>query len=290
MPQPIYEEYPNYHCLTHLNPQSSDLSLFSCGIQKCPPGHTWNGPRPQYHLHFIIDGKGTLQINDTTYHLERRQLFLCPPDTPLRYSADSADPWHYAWVSFYGPKAALWLKQAGFDQDHLIRSCYVPIEQFTVLIQKLLTTSKPTASNELKQLSCLFHLMSLLISSNMNAKEVSGTRNAKSNEALLEDALQFIAANYDCNIHVQDISGYLGISRSRLCSLFKTHLNQSPQNYLLLYRLQKAQELLTSSDFEIQDISQQVGYLDAQSFSKAFRRIYQISPSEYQKLHSGKSL
>ena len=57
-----------------------------------------------------------------------------------------------------------------------------------------------------------------------------------------------------------------------------------------LLRLQKAQELLASSTFEIQDISQQVGYPDAQSFSKAFRRIYQISPSEYQKLHSGKSL
>ena len=116
MPQPIYEEYPNYHCLTHLNPQSSDLSLFSCGIQKCPPGHTWNGPRPQYHLHFIIDGKGTLQINDTTYHLERRQLFLCPPDTSLRYSADSADPWHYAWVSFYGPNL-----QCGSNRPVLIR-------------------------------------------------------------------------------------------------------------------------------------------------------------------------
>lgn len=290
MPQPIYEKYPNFHCLTHLNPQSSDLSLFSCGIQKCPPGHIWNGPRPQYHLHFIIDGKGTLQVNDTTYHLKRRQLFLCPPDTPLRYNADSADPWHYAWVSFYGPKAVLWLKQAGFDQKHLIRESYVPIEQFTILIQKLLTTSKPTASNELKQLSCLFHLMSLLISSNINAKDASGIRSTKSNEALLEDALQFIAANYDCNIRIQDISGYLGISRSRLCSLFKTHLDQSPQNYLLLLRLQKAQELLASSTFEIQDISQQVGYPDAQSFSKAFRRIYQISPSEYQKLHSGKFL
>ena len=86
---PIYEEYPDYHCLSHLNPQSSDLSLFSCGIQKCPPGHTWDKPRPQYHLHFIIDGKGTFQANGKTWRLSRRQLFLCPPDTPVYYSADS---------------------------------------------------------------------------------------------------------------------------------------------------------------------------------------------------------
>ena len=259
---PIYEEYPDYHCLSHLNPQSSDLSLFSCGIQKCPPGHTWDKPRPQYHLHFIIDGKGTFQANGKTWRLSRRQLFLCPPDTPVYYSADSEDPWHYAWVSVYGPKASL----------------------------RLLNTWKPAPGSELRQLSFLFHLMSLLISSNTAKNTLASASKADTNEALFNQALEFISDNYDCNIHVQDISNYLGISRSRLCSLFQSHLNQSPQNYLLLFRMQKAQELLTSTNFEIQDISHQIGYPDSQTFSKAFRRVYNTSPSEYQKLHSGKSL
>lgn len=241
MPTPIYEEYPDYHCLSHLNPQSSDLSLFSCGIQKCPPGHTWDKARPQYHLHFIIDVKGIFQTGGNTYHLKRRQLFLCPPDTPLSYSADSVEPWHYAWISFYGPKAALWLKQAGFDQDNLIRDSYIPIEQFTVLIQQLLNTWKPAPGNTLKQLSGLFHLMSLLISSNTSETQNSASSKTVSNDFLFEQALEFVADNYDCNIHVQDIS-------------------------------------------------RQIGYPDSQTFSKAFRRIYNISPSEYQKLHSGKSL
>lgn len=287
---PIYEEYPDYHCLSHLNPQSSDLSLFSCGIQKCPPGHTWDKPRPQYHLHFIIDGKGTFQTNGKTWRLSRRQLFLCPPDTPVYYSADSEDPWHYAWVSVYGPKASLWLKQTGFDQDTLVRDSYIPVEQFTILIQQLLNTWKPAPGSELRQLSFLFHLMSLLISSNTAKNTLSSASKADTNEALFNQALEFISDNYDCNIHVQDISNYLGISRSRLCSLFQSHLNQSPQNYLILFRMQKAQELLTSTNFEIQDISHQIGYPDSQTFSKAFRRVYNTSPSEYQKLHSGKSL
>lgn len=103
---PIYEEYPDYHCLSHLPPQSSDLSLWSCGIQKCAPGHTWKGKRPQYHLHFILNGKGILETEQETFHLKDRQLFLCPPDTYVRYSADSLSPWHYAWISIYGSKAA----------------------------------------------------------------------------------------------------------------------------------------------------------------------------------------
>ena len=290
MPTPIYEEYPDYHCLSHLNPQGSDLSLFSCGIQKCPPGHTWDKPRPQYHLHFIIDGKGTFQVHGKTWHLSRRQLFLCPPDTPLCYSSDSEDPWHYAWVSFYGPKASLWLKQAGFDSENPVRDSYIPVEQFTILIQQLLNTWKPATGNDLRRLSCLFHLMSLLISSNTAENAFPAGSKADTNATLFAQALEFISDNYDCNIHVQDISNYLGISRSRLCSLFQSHQGQTPQNYLLLFRMQKAQELLTSTNFGIQDISHQIGYPDSQTFSKAFRRVYHISPSEYQKLHRGKSL
>lgn len=197
---------------------------------------------------------------------------------------------HYAWVSVYGPKASLWLKQAGFDQDTLVRDSYIPVEQFTILIQQLLNTWKPAPGSELRQLSFLFHLMSLLISSNTAKNTLASASKADTNEALFNQALEFISDNYDCNIHVQDISNYLGISRSRLCSLFQSHLNQSPQNYLLLFRMQKAQELLTSTNFEIQDISHQIGYPDSQTFSKAFRRVYNTSPSEYQKLHSGKSL
>lgn len=183
-----------------------------------------------------------------------------------------------------------WLKQAGFDQDTLVRDSYIPVEQFTILIQQLLNTWKPAPGSELRQLSFLFHLMSLLISSNTAKNTLASASKADTNEALFNQALEFISDNYDCNIHVQDISNYLGISRSRLCSLFQSHLNQSPQNYLLLFRMQKAQELLTSTNFEIQDISHQIGYPDSQTFSKAFRRVYNTSPSEYQKLHSGKSL
>ena len=132
--------------------------------------------------------------------------------------------------------------------------------------------------------------MALLISSNTTKNAVLVKSKADTNTALFAQALEFISNNYDCDIHVQDISNYLGISRSRLCSLFQSHQGQSPQNYLLFFRMKKAQELLTSTNFRIQDISHQIGYPDSQTFSKAFRRVYHISPSEYQKLHSGKFL
>ena len=75
---PIFEEAAGYHCLTRISPQTTDLALYSCGTQKCPPGHSF-GPaaRPEYHLHVVMDGAGCFQVHGQTWHLKHR-LCHCP--------------------------------------------------------------------------------------------------------------------------------------------------------------------------------------------------------------------
>jgi AraC-like DNA-binding protein len=55
----------------------------------------------------------------------------------------------------------------------------------------------------------------------------------------------------------------------------------SPQQYLINYRLEKARNLLKSTNLSISEISEQVGYPDPLSFSKIFKMYYKISPTEY---------
>src|SRR5699024_1688934 len=127
MSVPIFEEAAGYHCLTRISPQTTDLALYSCGTQKCPPGHSF-GPaaRPEYHLHVVMDGAGCFQVHGQTWHLKRGSLFLCPPNTEVYYCASTDDPWYYAWISFHGTKAESILNFAGFNSEHLIRSCNIP--------------------------------------------------------------------------------------------------------------------------------------------------------------------
>ena len=165
--QPIFEEDAGYHCLTRIVHHTTDLYLYSCGTQKCTPGHSFGpGSRPEYHLHVILDGNGFFEVNAKTYHLKRGQLFLCPPNTAVHYYADLESPWYYAWISFHGTKAPLFLKSAGFDDTTLIRSCNIPPEKFTALIHQMLRASQMTSVNELARLGCLYRFFSLLIDSN----------------------------------------------------------------------------------------------------------------------------
>ena len=64
-------------------------------------------------------------------------------------------------------------------------------------------------------------------------------------------------------------------------SFFKDMIGQSPQDFLIRYRMSKATSLLTSTSLSIGDISVQVGYPNQLHFSRAFRNIYGMSPRQY---------
>lgn len=73
-------QYLNYAGLLefmHLDHNNTDLFLSHCGMQQCKPGHRFgHSPRPEYHLHFILDGCGTLRYHSEEYHLRRGQIFV----------------------------------------------------------------------------------------------------------------------------------------------------------------------------------------------------------------------
>ena len=56
-------------------------------------------------------------------------------------------------------------------------------------------------------------------------------------------------------------------------------------DYLTELRINKAKELLSGDDLSVQDVAEMVGYQDLKYFSKLFKRITGVSPSDYKKLY-----
>ena len=57
----------------------------------------------------------------------------------------------------------------------------------------------------------------------------------------------------------------------------------SPQEYLLQVRMSKARELLRQTDLPINVIAREIGYEDPLSFSKIFKKRYNVSPLQYRR-------
>lgn len=283
-----YFNYAGLLEFMYLEHENTDLGLSHCGMQQCKPGHTYGyTARPEYHLHFILDGKGYFEINGKRHTLTRGQLFVIPPNvSSYVYQADQEKPWYYAWIAFNGTQADRLMAKAGFDETHVIRDANIPPEEFTELIYEMLKASQLTIANELDRAGYLYLIMALLIESNKPAP----ANDQHSVDNYIKHALQYIQFNYNRNINVQDIVNYVGINRSYFSYIFSQKMNASPKEYLQQFRIEKAKTLLLDTSAPIAEIALKVGYKDPFIFSKNFKKTEGISPREYRSLSSGKSI
>ena len=100
-------------------------------------------------------------------------------------------------------------------------------------------------------------------------------------ENLQREILSYIAAHYTKDLSVQEISDHFGYSEAYFCKLFKQYFGHSFVSYLTDYRMKKAEDLIRTSRLSIKEIGKAVGYPDPNYFTKVFRRVRGVSPSEY---------
>ena len=68
-----------------------------------------------------------------------------------------------------------------------------------------------------------------------------------------------------------------------MCGLFKKELGVNLTNYIMNYRIEKAKELLRSTNLRSYEIAEKVGFLDESYFSRTFKKVTGQSPNSFKK-------
>lgn len=104
------------------------------------------------------------------------------------------------------------------------------------------------------------------------------------NSELITKALNYIKAeNKKSDITIDDIATHAGFSTDYFNRVFFAHTGFNIMEYVRFSRLKKAAHLLRQTNSDILDIALDCGYEAHESFSRAFKNQYGISPSEYRK-------
>lgn len=98
-------------------------------------------------------------------------------------------------------------------------------------------------------------------------------------------AKQYIYDNYNKNLTLESVSDHIGFNPTYFSAFFKKETGKNFSEYLTELRMKNAKLFLISTDMEIADVAEEVGYNDMKYFSKLFKKATGISPSDYRKLY-----
>lgn len=244
---------------------------------------------PHMHKEFevlvITAGYATFNIGCTSYDIHSGDIVIIPP-----YSIHSAkiykdfDFCHFCLcfdLSITGEEKLMEKLEKGYLTPYPIVSgnekCSREIRE---CLKSAYNSHKSTrVSRELliKGQLCIF--LGLLIENNLFISE----KKVAKESVFVYKAMDVISKNYKNQITSFDMAKIFFISESYFCNIFKKNFGYTFQKYLCIYRIEKANLMLKTTEQRISSIALENGFNSFSFFCKMFKEFVGITPSEYKK-------
>ena len=184
------------------------------------------------------------------------------------------------------------------QQSHLVRRFLRHMEGNQTEIQTLFTAAQPgilkCASRlfaaartqkdgwELLVLAGLFDFYGTVIQQHYYRDVPLGKkRNEKVQQ--VKAALEYIEANYQRQITLDDLAHIVGLSSKYFCRYFRLITNRTPVDYLNYYRIERACYLLYQQQNTVTEIAYDCGFNDISYFIRCFKKYKGVTPYQYTK-------
>lgn len=241
-----------------------------------PQGH------PDYQWIQCRSGRGQLSLNGTKHIIEKNRGMLLFPNEPHEYHAlDSA--WEVDWIIFRGKHIETFIRTILGLKHSEVR--YITSPQ--ILSNEILELYKAAASaNHTKNLICSSLIYTVLTDI---MRLTSSTQNASilDNFNRITPVLNYIDEHYAKQLSLHLLAGVAGLTPQYLCSTFKKYTSQTLFEYINMVRIHRSKELLLyDKKMQIKEVAPKVGFNDVSYFCSMFKKIEQMSPSQFKSLHS----
>lgn len=225
----------------------------------------------------ILSGRGYLTFADRTYELRRNQLVMIPSHEPHRYWCDEKEPMGLVWIEFYGANAEQMLRSLIDLYGPVMQGSLFPdiCAQICLIQQRLMVNSYYQPSLE------LYQVLLAMMEANEAAYSLKLTEDGGTNFLLME---AYINAHLSQKITNTELANVCGLSVQHFLKCFKEHYHQTPQQYILYQKIQKARYSLVKTSLSVDSIAESLGFCNTSHFIRRFSDVMGISPLRYRKL------
>lgn len=156
-------------------------------------------------------------------------------------------------------------------------------QEVSSLIQKIIFSSeKKEEYYQLCTKAYLYEIICLLARNGLLRQYPSTFRQSD----MCRQILLYIQKHYSRRITVADISKELGMSPNYFSAYFSRHFEKSFIDFLIHYRIEKASEILCSSDISVTQAAMQTGFENISYFIKKFKEITGHTPAQYRRIYT----
>ncbi len=277
-------EHQRRHLLTR------DLYLFGAGHYVEATGHHMKRlVHDDFLLIYCTGGIGNLQLRNEQ-NTERRltvragDLVILPRGVAHEYRADDDDPWSIYWVHFEGPLGQTFIDNLNIDREApLIAVGQQPklISDFENLLQIRQTgyqlKSFIHAANQLRQ---ILSFVALLRPREQNRRSHSGQFDLEKIHSMMQERVHE-------QLDLETLAASCSLSKYHFAKKYKELTGTTAISHFINLKIEHACQLLDVSNKSINQISYDVGYDDAYYFSRIFKKVMGLSPSQYRKMRLG---
>ena len=239
------------------------------GVSWCDGAyHIERKSSPIYVFEYIISGKGTVNVNGTSFTAAAGDIYMLPRGSSHHYYSDSKDPWVKIWFNASGP-----LLDSLMQVYRLEGVCHVQGLELEQLFRRMFECARVPHEDVAEVFSAAAltaHEIILAISSAVHRQGQTSSEG----EALR----RFIDRNIYSGISIAQLAELIFRSPSQTIRIFKKEFGVPPYEYLMQKRVETARMLLLNTSLSVKEIAYRLNFADEHYFSNYFKKKTGLSP------------
>lgn len=227
----------------------------------------------EFQFVYITEGKGTLKMKEASFPVLPGTGFFVFPGVWHWYASDIETGWDEYWVGFQGAYGETLLENGILSTK--LPALDIGINSTVVhLFQEMFEIAKREHPGfQPKLTGSVIRLLAYCLSFSQQKSQGSET------EQLIQKARLIMEDNLFGNLDMEEISRNLGISYTHFRSIFKDYSGQSPYQYYLNLKINKAKELLETGEYAVKEVAFELAFENQYYFSRLFKKKTGVNPS-----------
>ena len=262
------------------HPLSEALYPLAMGYYPYAHGHRMERDQhDSFLLIYCIDGSGVLRSGERQFSIASGDLIFLPKGMAHQYAADDDTPWTIYWLHFDGRLADDFYRHSQLHTPHI----HIGVQPRVVRIFDGLSELRRSAYQLAEFIQGCHQLQALLSYIALLVRQQPSRGGKRLDWEHIRAVMQ---EHIHGQLNLETLAASANMSKYHFIKKFKAWSGQSPIQYFIHMKIQRACYLLDSTAMSVKEVAATLGYDDMYYFSRLFKKVLGIAPSDYRR-HRG---